>query len=90
MAEPRARELSLAQIDLLAIAVRAWVERHPAPDDPLLSFAGSTVLSPRQLGSDIAEETVNGQAFLRMVRFGVEVMPFEVIIARFGAAEAGI
>ena len=90
MAKPEAPELSTKQIALLLMALRAWAEHHPAPDDPVLSFVGAGVLTPRQLASEVAERTANGRAIIRMVQFGLEVMPFEAIIERFGAASKAV
>jgi hypothetical protein len=83
MAKPNAPELTPQKIDQLASALRDWAERHPNPDAPLLAFAGSTVLTPKQLASEVKERSEDGKAFLRMVQFGLEVMPFEEILARF-------
>jgi hypothetical protein len=83
MAKPDAPELTPAQVERLTSALRIWAERHPAPDDPLLAFAGSTVVTPRGLPEEIDARTANGLAFLRMVQFGCEVEPFERILARF-------
>lgn len=87
MAIPDAPPLTQEQIQRLVLALRSWAARHPAPDDPVLSFAGSATLSPRQLAIDAAENTPDGQAFFRMVRFGMEVMSFDEIIARFLAID---
>jgi hypothetical protein len=83
MADPDAPPLTREQVQRLVLALRSWAERHPAPDDPVLSFAGSKVLSPKQLAVEVASNTPDGEVFLRVVRFGLEVMPFEEIISRF-------
>jgi hypothetical protein len=90
MAKPETPDLSTADIDRLVLALRSWAERHPAADEPLLSFAGAEVLTPRQLADEVEGRTTNGLAFIRMVHFGTEVMPFEEIIARFGELKAAV
>ena len=89
MAVPSAAPLSPEQTEELQFALHKWVERHPTPDDPVLSFVGGNVLSPRQLVSEIAQSTPDSRAFLRMVRFGLEVMPFDRIVAQFAGDATG-
>jgi hypothetical protein len=83
MAIPDSPELTSKQIQQLVVALRVWVKRHPRPDVPFLSFVGSRPLSPRQISSAVAQGTKEGEDFLRMVRFGIEVESFERIVIGF-------
>lgn len=83
MATPDAPPLTERQVEELIAALRTWAERHPAPDNPVISFAGSSPMTPRQLPLEVKERSTDGEAFLRLVQFGLEVMPFDEIVKRF-------
>jgi hypothetical protein len=83
MAIPNEPPLTQEQVQQLVLALRTWVEWHPAPDNPVLSFAGSTALTPRQLAREVGEQSADGLAFLRLVHFGLEVMSFDEILQGF-------
>jgi hypothetical protein len=77
------KTLSTEQLQRLAKALEVWVERHPAPDDPVLSFIGGKPLTPRQIVGEVTRNTPDGQMFLRMVHIGLEVLTFEQLLAGF-------
>jgi hypothetical protein len=81
MAIPTAPPLAPNQIERLAAALRDWVGRHPQPDEPVLAFAGSRALTPRELAGAVAQQSDDGRDFVRLVQFGLEVASFEAILA---------
>jgi hypothetical protein len=71
------------QVQVLVRALGEWAESHPRPNNPVIAFADGEALTPRQLVLEVRERTPNGEAFLRMVQCGLEVMPFDQIISGF-------
>lgn len=81
MAIPAASPLTPNQIQRLAAALRDWAGHHPQPDEPILAFAGSSALTPRDLAGAVAQQSDDGRDFVRLVQFGLEVASFETILA---------
>ncbi|MBE0533279.1 MAG: hypothetical protein IH626_20860 [Rhodospirillales bacterium] len=90
MVEPAAPDLTPEQIEQLSAALAHWAERHPRPNMPVIGFAYSGLpLTPIQLAQAVRERSQEGWAFLRVVRFGMEVAPFEAILRSLASGEAG-
>jgi hypothetical protein len=83
MAQLGTRPLTEEQRSRLSEALSLWAESHPRRNDPLIAFADGEALSPMQIAVAVSQRTSNGEAFVRMVEFGLEVEPFERIVAGF-------
>jgi hypothetical protein len=86
VAEPEAPPLEHDQRRALAQSLEEWAERHPEPDAPIFGFAGSRMLSPRELAVALADSTEEGEQFFYAVRFVLEIVSFERFISTFEAS----
>ena len=83
MPEPDAPSLDDTQIEMLAEALESWAKNHPRPEMPVIGFAEGPSLAPSQVANEVRKRSEAGLKFIRMVRFGMEVRPFEQIVRSF-------
>jgi len=57
--------------DAVVEALEAWVNRHPAPDTPVLSIAVSGQYSPRQLLCEVRDRSETGLQIEEMIETAV-------------------
>lgn len=86
MGDPHAEPLDVAQRRKLVAAVDLWAGSHPDPDIPTFGFAGSDLLSPKELAAALAEPTRDGERYFHAVRYVLEVMSLEEFVSVFEAA----
>ena len=86
MGDPRAEPLDADQRRKLVAAVDLWAGSHPEPDTPTFGFAGSNLLSPKELAVALAEPTSDGERYFHAVRYVLETMSLEEFVSIFEAA----
>ena len=52
----------------LTKAIVRWAERHPCPDEPVLSLAGGRSFTPSELAREVVERTAFGKKQLAVLR----------------------
>jgi hypothetical protein len=75
---PPAADVPLDDPDLRALirALHSWARAHPEPDRPLFGYAGTGLVSPRQLALEVERGTVLGRQYLADIRAFTERVPF--------------
>jgi hypothetical protein len=86
MGDPHAEPLDVDQRRKLVAAVDMWAASHPEPDTPTFGFAGSDLLSPKELAVALAEPTRDGERYFHAVRYVLETMSLEEFVRVFEAA----
>lgn len=80
MAEPDAPELDARQRALLVQALYAWVARIDNPERKRFSFGDRGVFSATELADLVERDDPAAYPLYQMIRYGMEVAPFEEII----------
>ena len=75
------------------IAIRGWVDRHPAPDSPVIEIGREQLLvsgeqtggglSPRQIYNELQEGSELGQWLIRLIDAGIARAGFEDVLRGF-------
>jgi len=71
---------------VLLAAIREWVAKHPAPDDPAIDVGLGGRYSPRQIHNELLEEGSEfGAWFLRVLENGIKSSKLQAVLDGFSA-----
>jgi NTE family protein len=83
-----AADLTERDANAVLDALRRRSRRDPG-QQVRVGFAGSRVLTSEELADAVARRTPDGERFLRMVRYGTEVMPLDQVLSRLDGESLG-
>jgi hypothetical protein len=82
-------EFELSEIEAVVPAIEYWAGTHSDPDMPLIAFAESGTLSPREIGEQVNDPGPLVRQFLGIVAFRVRRSSSREVAARFYGDEPG-
>lgn len=85
---PQVADLTERDADAVLDALRRQSRRDPGRLGRV-GFAGSRMLTSAELADAVARRSPDGERFLRMVRYGTEVMPLDQVLARLTGESLG-
>ena len=85
---PQAADLTEQDADAVLDALRRRSRRDPG-QGLRVGFAGSRMLTSAELADAVARRTPDGERFLRMVRYGTEVMPLDQVLSGLDGESLG-
>ena len=89
LVRPRAADLTEPETDAVLDVLRRRSRRDPG-QQVRVGFAGSRLLTPAELADAVARRTPDGERFLRMVRYGTEVMPLDEVLSGLEGGSLGL
>ena len=85
---PQAADLTEREADAVLAALRLRSSRDPG-QQVRVGFTGPRLLTSAELADAVARRTPDGERFLRMVRYGTEVMPLDEVLSGLVGESAG-
>jgi hypothetical protein len=61
-------------------AMRQWAQR--APNEPIVGFLGTSLLTPKEMVTAVEEDTSDGQAILEILEHGVRREGLDAVVDR--------